>query len=649
MEDNTMNKRIVCASLLASLAIITGAQVARAQVTTDWPVANGTPQQTRFAGISYGAPPVGILWRDPYSPDPLNSQFPVDPVLSDGLLVFAFGTTSGYSTRIYDAATGQVLYTFPEADLAVHAIWKNTTQTILFRALAVFDNTHSTTIVTVNAYDLSPIILRTPGGTPIWQWTSQFTLSYAMRPCLNCMDGALYLQNHGGIIKINGTDGTTAWTSKAPSDGSAAVGDVAGRRLVITAGGPAAAITVQALDDFTGTTVWQTLADYGAYVTLVNAPDGSARVVVPFRIPWSTTGKKTLTGAGLLCLDAATGAEVWRRPLKANCYPANGPVAVRYVYNTAGQLTGANIFITPGSDTPADTVHPLFAFDLNGANAWPASLPNPLQLPAPAAYTEPAVTQDRVFLVLYDGSLFSVDLNSGTTSANPFQLDRWATLPILAGTASGPLVYAYSHALGYMAIAPTPTHNMSITSFGVPDQVQAGQTITLSVTVKNTGNFPETVDVTLNVGGTLQTWPSQSFAVQASRTYTWNWTPTVTPTKVQVSASLSPVSGDTGPYDNALSKWVTVLPTDVVGITTTYWVKLNAKLYVEATSSSAGQAILKVYYPDKATDTTPGTMQYNSQRGVYVYNATEPVYYNTVYVESSLGGSATAGVGVRPR
>ena len=53
MEDNTMNRRILGASLLASVVIITGAQVARAQVTTDWPVANGTPQQTRFADITY--------------------------------------------------------------------------------------------------------------------------------------------------------------------------------------------------------------------------------------------------------------------------------------------------------------------------------------------------------------------------------------------------------------------------------------------------------------------------------------------------------------------------------------------------------------------------------------------------------------------
>jgi len=364
-------------------------------------------------------------------------------------------------------------------------------------------------------------------------------------------------------------------------------------------------------------------------------------------MPSPTTGKKSVTWAGLLCLDAANGNEMWRRPVKANCYAANGPVAVRYVYS-AGTPIGANIFVTPGSDEPADAIHPLYAFDLNGGNAWPAPLPNPLQLPAPAAYTEPAVTQDRVFLVLYDGSLFSVDLNSGITSATPFELDRGATLPIVAGTAQGPLFYGYSHTLGHLAIAPAPTHNMSITGFGVPDRMEAGKTITLSVTVENTGSSSEMVDVTLDVGGTPQIWRSQFFGAKASRMFTWDWTPSTGQDGIRLSASVSQVEGEVGIYDNAISKTVTVLPTDVVSITTTYWVQLKTKLYVEATSSSPGQAILKVYYP--ATATTPaGTMQYDMQRGVYVYNGTAKVYYSNVRVESSLGGSATTSVGTRPR
>jgi hypothetical protein len=639
-----MCKRTVCASLLVSLEIMTMAQVARAQITTDWPVANATPQQTRFANINYGGPPVGILWRDPYSTDPLNSQSPVDPVLSDGLLVYAFGGSSGRSTRIYDASTGQLLYTFPEAGFAMHAIGKNGTQTILFRGLPVPNSTFTTTTVTLSAYDLGDFISRIPRATPAPLWAGRsYTLAWASRPYLDFSDGALYLYNHGGIKKINGADGSLDWESTAPADGSAAVGDIGGQRLVIVAGGN----TARALKDSSGEPVWQSPAVGGEFVSLINAPGLPARVVVPFQMPWSTTGKKTVTGAGLLCLDAANGNEVWRRPVKANCYAANGPVAVRYVYDGSGGLSGANIFVTPGSDEPADAVHPLYAFDLNGGNAWPASLPNPLQLPAPAAYTEPAVTQDRVFLVLYDGSLFSVDLNSGTTSAAPFELGRGAILPIVAGTSQGPLLYAYSPTLGHLAIAPAPTHNMSITGFGVPDRVQGGKTIALSVTVENTGNFDEAVDVILNVGGTSQIWPSQFFAAKASQTFTWDWTPSTEQDGIQVSASVDQVEGEIGIDDNAVSKTVTVLPTDVVAVTTTYWVQLKTKLYVEATSSSPGQAVLKVYYP--ATDATPATMQYNAQRGVFVYNGTEKVYHDSVYVVSSLGGTATASVGVRPR
>ena len=640
-----MNRITICASLFASLAIITGAQVAPGQVMTDWPLANATPQQTRFASINYGGPPSGILWRDPYSSDPLNSQFPVDPVISDGLLVFAFGGSSGWSTRIYDASTGQLLYTFPEAGIAVHAIGKNGTQTILFRGLPVPNSTFTTTTVTLSAYDLGEIISRIPWATPAPLWTGRsYTLTWATTPCLDFSDGALYLYNYGGIKKINGADGSLAWESNAPANGSAAVGDIGGQRLVIVAGGN----TVRALNDSSGLPVWQEPVVGGQYVSLINAPGLPARVVVPFQMPWPTTGKKTVTWAGLLCLDAVNGNEVWRRPVKANCYAANGPAAVRYVYDSGGSLSGANIFVTPGSDEPADAVHPLYAFDLNGGNAWPAPLPNPLQLPAPAAYTEPAVTQDRVFLVLYDGSLFSVDLTSGTKSATPFELDRNSILPIVAGTSQGPLLYAYSHSLGYLAIAPTPTHNMSITSFGVPDQVQGGKTIALSTTVENTGNNSETVDVILNVGGALQTWSLQNFAAKASQSYSWNWTPPSGPASVQVNASVSQVPGETGIYDNAVSKTVTVLPTDVVAITMTYWVQVKTKLHVEATSTSPGEAVLTVYYP--ATDASPsGTMQYDRTRGVYVYSGTEKVYYDSVRVESSLGGSATASVGVRPR
>jgi len=95
---------------------------------------------------------------------------------------------------------------------------------------------------------------------------------------------------------------------------------------------------------------------------------------------------------------------------------------------------------------------------------------------------------------------------------------------------------------------------------------------------------------------------------------------------------------------------VMVLPNDVVTITTAYWVQSKRKLQVNATSSSPGQAVLRVYYPDKTTDSTPGQMNYNPSTGVYSYFGNEPSYYTTVYVESSLGGSSTFNnVGLHPR
>ena len=452
-----MNGRTVCVNLLAGLALITSAQVVRAQVTIDWPVANATPQQTRFANVIFGGPPAGILWRDTNSVDPSGARRPKVPVVSNGLLVFGFMSISGsWTTRIYDAENGQCLYTFPETDMAVQAIGRLGMQTTLFRAVRVPDSSQQTSVVTLTAYDLGPILARTPGAEPTATWSSDFTLFSASQPFLNYMDGALYLGNPGGILKIDGASGTLLWADYEPAY-NVAVGDVwvpaAGEpqleRLVIAAswGGN----TVRALHDQDGTIAWQTTAERAQYVTLVKVPSPTGpfdewRVVVP--IGWEM--------ASLLCLNASDGSVMpnWPQPLKPYCYAANGPVAVRYLYDASGAVTNAAIFITPGSDEESDTEHPLFAFDVNGGNAWPGSLPNPVQLPSAAAWTEPAVTRDRVFLTLQDGRLYSVDLNSGKSSVDQFEIDSGAVLPVVADSGHGPLFYTSSRNLGYLALAP---------------------------------------------------------------------------------------------------------------------------------------------------------------------------------------------------
>ena len=198
-----------------------------------------------------------------------------------------------------------------------------------------------------------------------------------------------------------------------------------------------------------------------------------------------------------------------------------------------------------------------------------------------------------------------------------------------------------------------PTHNLSITAFKVPDSVQGGQPVTLSFAVENIGNFSESdVNVTLEItDGTYppvqKVWTSQSFAYKESKTFSFAWTPVKESAEYStlITASVTPVSGEVGICDNEMSRVVTVLPSDVVTIRPgAYWSWLKKRLHVEATSSSPGQAVLKVFYPDKS-DATPGQMKYNSSTGLYVYDAAESTYYDTVYVESSLGGSATSSVG----
>jgi hypothetical protein len=175
------------------------------------------------------------------------------------------------------------------------------------------------------------------------------------------------------VIKIDAASGTQLWADYEPAY-NVAVGDVwvpggSGpqlERLVIAAGW--GNNTVRALYDRDGSVAWQTAAERAQYVTLVKVPSPTGpldawRVVVP--IGWEM--------ASLLCLNASDGSVMpnWPQPLKAYCYAANGPVAVRYLYDASGNVTDASIFITPGSDQPSDSVHPLFAFDLNGGNACP--------------------------------------------------------------------------------------------------------------------------------------------------------------------------------------------------------------------------------------------------------------------------------------
>ncbi len=132
-------KHYICLlGLITFSASLLEYQVASAQMISDWPVANATAQQTRFADIICGGSPVGILWRDPYSvgwSEGARAFLPKNispPVLSDGLLIysatFSSETLLGDGTRICDAETGECLYTFAEVGAAVHAVGKVNTR-----------------------------------------------------------------------------------------------------------------------------------------------------------------------------------------------------------------------------------------------------------------------------------------------------------------------------------------------------------------------------------------------------------------------------------------------------------------------------------------------------------------------------------------
>ena len=57
-------------------------------------------------------------------------------------------------------------------------------------------------------------------------------------------------------------------------------------------------------------------------------------------------------------------------------------------------------------------------------------------------------------LTLQDGRLYSVDLNSGKSSVDQFEIDSGAVLPVVADSGHGPLFYTSSRNLGYLALAP---------------------------------------------------------------------------------------------------------------------------------------------------------------------------------------------------
>ncbi len=665
-----MKRKLKVAVAVLTIASVGGVSTF-AQCTTEWPLSNGTPEQTRFSDISYPAPGQGILWRDPFC---VGEYYASTPVLADGVVIFGTsgpGSQSG-GTRFVDARTGRLRYVITLPGLGTRqAVGKvllgdGSLLTLAFLATIVPTSVTGQYTLMVSAYDLDqlPASPADPWA-PVWS-REDLTISSGIDVNFaeDCGDSqaAFFLVGRQGpsgdaLYKFAAADGELLWTMPiGNSQGTLAIGEVdseTGKRKVVITAGLNGVMATGATD---GSLVWKQARYEAKDPTFVTAPGGLHRVLASVWIP--TGGKKPSTRPGLVCLDADRNGDIippWPITLYQDSWqnPANGPASVRYAPTSDGAYDVA-IYHTPGSHSPQqENDQPLWAFKLDGTSAWPDGLPNPILLPC-GTWNETMITQDRLMLPLFNGDLFSVDLTSGQVDTAPLELCYYGgrAMAVDFGDGSDPVYYSYSLRLGLLAIVPKPVHNLSLTSCSLTETVQGGQPVTISGTVENLGNYLEDTEVVLEVdGGAPESIPIR-VAPKATGAFSFDWTPAISsgPYTVPVRVCVMPHPDEVGIYDNDVSKMVTVLPTDVVTVTAAYWIQSKKKLQVEATSSTPGQAVLYVYYPDKATDGTPGKMNHSPSTDTYSYFGNEQSYYSTVYVESSLGGSATfSKVGLRPR
>jgi hypothetical protein len=651
MISKRSEEMVVAVCLVGAVVMVALAPSVCGQVTVDWPVMNATPQQTRFADIAAGSPPQGILWRYPST-----VQY---PVLSNGMVFL--------QSAVLESETGRCLYKFADAAgaQAIGRIWIQQDydpHLYLFRARRG-PRTDSTYPVTVEAYDFTQIPTDGAASWPqIWEGTYELTTwrPWMTKPVLAVygfsdaeaqQSDALYLsaEDGAGIVKICAKDGSQLWRVEAESHGSVAIGEVdhSNEALVVAAGwlrGGAPTGKVTAMYEGNGEIRWQKAYD-GGQPTLLPGPFN--KVVFP---AWGEPTKKKGRSSSanlIVCLDTDAGTELWRRQIGSSSWPWNGPVAVRYHDDGNGNAT-ATIYATIGSGSPYDTDHPLYAFTLDGQDAW---VPNPLYLPS-GTISVPTATQDIVYMDLLDGSLYSVDAVTGNECGlAQFELAAGEfDLPIVVSNDGSYFLYDRSDRLGYMALSPEQTHNMAVMDISVPSQIP-DQATSFDIVVENVGNFEENVDVVLFIDGSeVCRWTSAytPYGTQGSaQAFTYQWAAPGAGNHT-VTATVTEVTGEVGIYDNTLSKQVSVLGTDVVTITSAYWVEKNKRLRVTATSSAAGEASLELYYPD-LNDPEPSPMTYDPATGKYDYSGRQPDYYDTVWVTSSGGGEDVAAVAYRAK
>jgi len=566
--------------------------------------------------------------------------------------------------QILDAADGRLIYEFPSQTTKARAVGEievgGSLLTYLFRALKADGE------VTTTAWDVTNM-LTTNEPEPIFVWSEGDVLPDKVpagnHPYLNVQKEGVYLSIPRGIEKRDVRTGNLCWSISVESKGPVAIGDVALpdpdddtqtmiKQVVIAAGGfydPAGYIT--AIDDADdsqtyGEIIWQREFYRAGQPTLLPAPIN--RVVVPIRVLAATKGKKgkIFVFQYVACFEGDTGDDLWKRDI-GNEYPWFGPVAVRYEYNeSTGLPFDATVYATTAG---YDGETPIYAFNLtDGSNAWGSGDPfadEPVVLPADTAAV-PTATNDRVFVPLQDGNIYSFDALTGEDRHTVnFDVRGYPDDSLIATTyGSSYVLYTRSDRGEFMALAPQ-AHNMALIDLLMPKQIDRDfPPSSVDVTVENLGSYQEDgVLVEVLVDSEVVGWTTKSYHAGESRTFpiTIEWDLT-DPGPYEVTAQVHPLAGEVGVYDNTLSQMVTVVDGEVVVIAKADWFKREKRLEVEATSSRQPAAALWVQY-----DGQDHEMTYMAENELYTYSARVPKNPKTVLVWSNQGGSDTVDVTVR--
>ncbi|MFW6117614.1 MAG: CARDB domain-containing protein [Thermoproteota archaeon] len=105
------------------------------------------------------------------------------------------------------------------------------------------------------------------------------------------------------------------------------------------------------------------------------------------------------------------------------------------------------------------------------------------------------------------------------------------------------------------------SRDLSVASFESPSSLQLGESGQLDITIENKGSIKET-DVNLSLyanSSLIQNIPVSELQSEEQRLCSLPWTPS-NPGEYNLTAYVTPISGETSTANNAITKWVTVNP-----------------------------------------------------------------------------------------